>query len=40
MPDAVRNRRLTIGAVLDLLKSDFPDVSISKIRFLESEGEG
>lgn len=38
MPDAVRSRRLTIGAVLDLLKSDFPDVSISKIRFLESEG--
>lgn len=31
-------RRLTIGAVLDRLKPDFPDISISKIRFLESEG--
>lgn len=30
--------RLTIGAVLERLKVDFPDVSISKIRFLEAEG--
>ena len=30
--------KITIGAVLNLLKPDFPDVSISKIRFLESEG--
>jgi DNA-binding transcriptional MerR regulator len=29
---------LTIGAVLDRLKAEFPDVTISKIRFLESEG--
>jgi DNA-binding transcriptional MerR regulator len=29
---------LSIGEVLDSLKSDFPDISISKIRFLESEG--
>jgi DNA-binding transcriptional MerR regulator len=29
---------MSIGAVLDLLRSDFPDVTISKIRFLESEG--
>jgi DNA-binding transcriptional MerR regulator len=29
---------LNIGAVLDQLKPDFPDVSISKIRYLESEG--
>ena len=29
---------MTIGAVLDALKPDFPDVSISKIRFLEAEG--
>lgn len=29
---------LSIGAVLGLLRSDFPDVTISKIRFLESEG--
>lgn len=28
----------SIGAVLARLKQDFPDVSISKIRFLESEG--
>jgi len=28
----------SIGAVLTRLKPDFPDVSISKIRFLESEG--
>jgi DNA-binding transcriptional MerR regulator len=29
---------LSIGEVLDLLRSDFPDISISKIRFLEAEG--
>lgn len=29
---------MSIGAVLDLLRPDFPDVSISKIRFLEAEG--
>lgn len=29
---------MTIGAVLESLKPDFPDISISKIRFLESEG--
>ncbi len=28
----------SIGSVLNRLKSEFPDVSISKIRFLESEG--
>lgn len=28
----------SIGQVLSVLKGDFPDVSISKIRFLESEG--
>lgn len=28
----------SIGQVLTILKSDFPDISISKIRFLESEG--
>ncbi|HOQ52603.1 MAG TPA: MerR family transcriptional regulator [Micropruina sp.] len=28
----------SIGQVLSVLKADFPDVSISKIRFLESEG--
>ncbi|MGB7979288.1 MAG: MerR family transcriptional regulator [Candidatus Nanopelagicales bacterium] len=29
---------LSIGEVLHLLRSDFPDVSISKIRYLEAEG--
>lgn len=29
---------LSIGEVLGILKKDFPDVSISKIRFLETEG--
>jgi DNA-binding transcriptional MerR regulator len=29
---------LSIGEVLGLLKKEFPDVSISKIRFLETEG--
>jgi DNA-binding transcriptional MerR regulator len=29
---------LSIGEVLDYLKDDFPDVTISKIRFLESQG--
>lgn len=28
----------SIGAALDALRPDFPDVTISKIRFLESEG--
>jgi DNA-binding transcriptional MerR regulator len=29
---------MSIGEVLALLRPDFPDVSISKIRFLEAEG--
>jgi DNA-binding transcriptional MerR regulator len=29
---------MSIGAVLDLLRPGFPDVTISKIRFLEAEG--
>ncbi|MBW3641347.1 MAG: MerR family transcriptional regulator [Actinobacteria bacterium] len=29
---------LSIGEMLDLLKGEFPDVTISKIRFLESQG--
>jgi DNA-binding transcriptional MerR regulator len=33
-----RTPRLTIGAVLNALREDFPDVTISKIRFLEAEG--
>jgi DNA-binding transcriptional MerR regulator len=37
--DAVDQRtpRLTIGEVLAVLRDDFPDVTISKIRYLESE---
>lgn len=38
MPGSRPGRRLTIGAVLERLQPDFPDISISKIRFLESEG--
>lgn len=30
--------RMSIGEVLTALRTDFPDVSISKIRFLEAEG--
>ena len=33
-----RERLLTIGAVCERLKSEFPDISISKIRYLEGEG--
>lgn len=35
---ASQDQLLSIGDVLGLLKSDFPDVTISKIRFLEAEG--
>ena len=33
-----RHGHLSIGEVLGLLQSEFPDVTISKIRFLESQG--
>jgi DNA-binding transcriptional MerR regulator len=33
-----RQRLLTIGAVCRRLKPDFPDISISKIRYLEDQG--
>ena len=33
-----RERLLTIGAVCERLKGEFPDISISKIRYLEGEG--
>src|SRR6476661_4355529 len=29
---------LSIGEVLNLLRDEFPDITISKIRFLESQG--
>jgi DNA-binding transcriptional MerR regulator len=36
--DGVAAPFLSIGEVIDVLKVDFPDVTISKIRFLESQG--
>lgn len=36
-PAAASDGLLSIGEVLQLLRSDFPDVTISKIRYLESE---
>lgn len=36
-PGVATAKPLTIGAVVDLLKADFPEVSISKIRYLEDE---
>ena len=35
MPD---EKLLSIGEVINLLRDDFPDVSVSKLRFLESQG--
>ena len=37
-PDSPGLAGMSIGAVLDLLRLEFPDVTISKIRFLEAEG--
>jgi DNA-binding transcriptional MerR regulator len=37
-PEATGPTGMSIGGVLDLLRGDFPDVTISKIRFLEAEG--
>ena len=37
-PDSPALAGMSIGTVLDLLRPDFPDVTISKIRFLEAEG--
>lgn len=35
---AAGDRPMSIGAVLDHLREEFPEVTISKIRFLEAEG--
>ena len=35
---AVEEKKYGIGEVQDLLKKEFPDITISKIRFLEKEG--
>ncbi len=37
-PDTPALAGMSIGAVLDVLRPEFPDVTISKIRFLEAEG--
>lgn len=37
-PDQSAPAGMSIGAVFELLRSDFPDVTISKIRFLEEQG--
>jgi len=36
--DPAQERPLTIGAVCRLLREEFPDISISKIRYLEDQG--
>jgi DNA-binding transcriptional MerR regulator len=38
MATAAKARQLTIGTVCGLLKDEFPDISISKIRYLEDQG--
>ena len=38
MATAAKTRSLTIGTVCSLLKDEFPDISISKIRYLEDQG--
>lgn len=38
MRQAASRSRMSIGEVLSLLRADFPEISISKIRFLEAEG--
>jgi hypothetical protein len=37
-PGSGREVTRSIGQVLTALNAEFPDISISKIRFLESEG--
>ena len=38
MATASKTRMLTIGTVCGMLKQEFPDISISKIRYLEDQG--
>ncbi|MBZ8177736.1 MerR family DNA-binding transcriptional regulator [Corynebacterium poyangense] len=35
---AISTKTVSIGVVLERLRTEFPDVTVSKIRFLESEG--
>src|SRR5213083_1716636 len=37
-PQTAKQRLLTIGTVCGMLKDEFPDISISKIRYLEDQG--
>jgi DNA-binding transcriptional MerR regulator len=37
-PASASEQRLTIGTVRDRLRDEFPDISISKIRYLEDQG--
>src|SRR5207253_9649950 len=39
MAIASKRRLLTIGTVCGMLKQEFPDISISKIRYLEDQGQ-
>ena len=36
--EAISSRLLTIGTVCRRLQAEFPDISISKIRYLEDQG--
>src|SRR5919106_1842051 len=38
MAAASKSRLLTIGIVCGMLKDEYPDISISKIRYLEEQG--
>jgi DNA-binding transcriptional MerR regulator len=38
MATAAKARQLTIGTLCGMLKDEFPDISISKIRYLEDQG--
>lgn len=38
MPPVPEGGSHTVGAVLSLLREDFPDLTISKVRFLDAEG--
>ena len=38
MTSNLRSRPLTVGAVVHELAEEFPDITISKVRFLEAEG--
>ncbi|BDZ58023.1 MerR family transcriptional regulator [Barrientosiimonas endolithica] len=37
-PTSPGGRGLTIGAVLEQLREEFPDLTVSKVRFLDAQG--